>query len=98
MSLLTILSLISLALSEPVPYRGDDDHHNNKRKCLSDDEARDFIERYKSNFETLDEASVIATFAEDFTYESDSTSFFFKLDVSIDSQNAEISIDLRPNT
>lgn len=53
----------------------DPDHYHDKQKCLSDHESRDIIERYISNFETLDEASVNRTFTEDFKYESDSTNF-----------------------
>ncbi|KAJ8115809.1 hypothetical protein OPT61_g2630 [Boeremia exigua] len=56
------------------------DRYHHSRSCVGDRESRDIIERYVSNFETINEASVNATFAEDFTYESDSTSFFMRMD------------------
>jgi hypothetical protein len=83
--LVLLLPLLPTTISAlPDPYPNDlNKRHGDWQHCLSDDEAHDLIVRYYSNFEVLDEASVIATFTEDFTYESDSTSFFFQLDVSL---------------
>jgi hypothetical protein len=76
----TIPSLVS-AFPEPAAHT-DPGHYHDKQKCLSDHESRDIIERYISNFEALDEASVNRTFTEDFTYESDSTNFLLRSNVS----------------
>ncbi|KAH7396478.1 hypothetical protein DE146DRAFT_763406 [Phaeosphaeria sp. MPI-PUGE-AT-0046c] len=76
MVLCTILSLVS-AIPEPAAIKESDQYHD-KQKCLSDHESRDIIERYISNFETIDEASVNSTFTEDFMYESDSTNFLLR--------------------
>lgn len=66
----------------PKPVSKDSDHYHDRQKCLSDHESRDIIERYISNFETLNEASVNITFTENFTYESDSTNFLLYSNVS----------------
>jgi hypothetical protein len=74
-------SILTSASPSPFPFPGKDHH---KEKCLSDHEARDILQRYKNTFETAaaDEASVTATYTEDFVYESDSTSFFLMKEVS----------------
>lgn len=76
-----IISNLASAIPEPAANK-DPDHYHDKQKCLSDHESRDIIERYISNFETIDEASVNRTFTEDFTYESDSTNFLLYSNVS----------------
>jgi hypothetical protein len=75
-----IPNLVS-AIPEPTADKNPD-HYHDKQKCLNDHESRDIIERYISNFETIDEASVIETFTEDFKYESDSTNFLLRSNVS----------------
>jgi hypothetical protein len=75
------------AIPEPLASK-DSDHYHDKQKCLSDSESRDIIKRYISTFETIDEASAMRTFTEDFTYESDSTNFLLRSNVS---QNRAVS-------
>jgi hypothetical protein len=75
-----IPSLVS-AVSEPAANK-ESGHDHDKQKCLSDHESRDIIERYIARPAVVDEASVNNTFTEDYTYESDSASFFQRLDVS----------------
>jgi hypothetical protein len=80
----TVVSIIpSLVSALPEPAANNEsDHYHDKQKCLSDHDSRDIIERYITKSEVIDEASINRTFTEDYTYESDSASFFQRLDVS----------------
>jgi hypothetical protein len=80
---MVICIIPSLVSTSPEPaVNNNKDHYYDKKKCPSAHESRDIIERYISNFEALDEASINRTFTEYFTYESDSTNFLIYSNVS----------------